>query len=255
MATGFFTAASGMMMQQRTLNVIANNMANANTPGFKAERVVSTTFQQELLMRQQGYNRTFIGTGDAVKVVEDVPTEFDESFVKTTERPFDLAIQGEGFFTVKSDDGKQYLTRNGQFDIDTEGYLILPGVGRVQGSRGDLKIGGSDFTVDSEGAVYNTKGRSVGNLQIVAASPEAELEKFPNGLFQVPGGEGVVGETAGLSEVTSPQIGQGMLEASNANFNREMALLMETQRTFQSCSKALMMIDEIEQRAANIASL
>lgn len=255
MATGFFTAASGMMMQQRTLNVIANNMANANTPGFKAERVVSTTFQQELLMRQQGYNRTFIGTGDAVKVVEDVPTEFDESFVKTTERPFDLAIQGEGFFTVKSDDGKQYLTRNGQFDIDTEGYLILPGVGRVQGSRGDLKIGGSDFTVDSEGAVYNTKGRSVGNLQIVAASPEAELEKFPNGLFQVPGGEGVVGETAGLSEVTNPQIGQGMLEASNANFNREMALLMEAQRTFQSCSKALMMIDEIEQRAANIASL
>ncbi len=255
MATGFYTAASGMMMQQRTLNVIANNMANANTPGFKAERVVSTTFQQELLMRQQGYNRTFIGTGDAVKVVEDVPTQFDESFVKSTGRPFDLAIQGEGFFTVKADDGKQYLTRNGQFDIDGEGYLILPGVGRVQSSRGDVKIDGSDFSVNSEGAVYNTKGRLVGSLQIVAASPEAALEKFPNGLFQVPGGEGVIGETAGLSEVANPQIGQSMLESSNANYNREMALLMETQRTFQSCSKALMMIDEIEQKAANIASL
>lgn len=255
MATGFFTVASGMMMQQRTLNVIANNMANANTPGFKAERVVSTTFQQELLMRQQGYNRTFIGSGDAVKVVEDVPTQFDESFVKTTGRPFDLAIQGEGFFTVKDAEGKQYLTRNGQFDIDADGYLILPGVGRVQGSRGDLKIEGSNFTVNSEGAVYNTKGRLLGSLQIIAASPEAGLEKFPNGLFQVPGGEGEPGETAGLFEVASPKIGQGLLEASNTNYNREIALLMETQRTFQSCSKALMMIDEIEQRAANIASL
>lgn len=255
MATGFFTAASGMMMQQRTLNVIANNMANASTPGFKTERVVSTTFQQELLMRQQGYNRTFIGSGDAAKVVEDVPTQFDQSLVKTTGRPFDLAIQGEGFFTVKDAEGKQYLTRNGQFDIDEKGYLILPGVGRVQGSRGDLKIDGSDFEVDSEGAVYNTKDRMIGNLQIVAASPEAELEKFPNGLFQVPGGEGVLGETAGLSEVSAPIIGQGLLEASNTNYNREVALLMETQRTFQSCSKALTMIDEIEQKAANIASL
>ncbi|WMJ82905.1 flagellar hook-basal body protein [Oscillospiraceae bacterium LTW-04] len=255
MATGFFTAASGMMMQQRTLNVIANNMANANTPGFKTERVVSTTFQQELLMRQQGYNRTFIGSGDAVKVVEDVPTQFDRSLIKATGRPFDLAIEGDGFFSVKDADGKQYLTRNGQFDIDDEGYLVLPGVGRVQGSRGDLKILGSDFSVNSEGAVYNTKGRMVGNLQIVAASPEAELEKFPNGLFQVPGGEGVLGETAGLSEVSTPKIGQGVLEGSNTNYNREVALMMETQRTFQSCSKALMMIDEIEQKAANIASL
>lgn len=255
MATGFFTAASGMMMQQRTLNVIANNMANANTPGFKTERVVSTTFQQELLMRQQGYNRTFIGSGDAVKVVEDVPTQFDESMIKTTDRPFDLAIQGEGFFVVKGDNDRQYLTRNGQFDIDADGYLILPGVGKVQGSRGDLKIEGSDFNVSAEGAVHNTKGRLIGTLQIISASPEAKLEKFPNGLFQVPGGEGAPGDTAGLSEVANPTIGQGLIEASNANYNREVALLMETQRNFQSCSKALIMIDQIEQKAANIASL
>ncbi|MFV0498320.1 MAG: flagellar hook-basal body protein [Candidatus Fimivivens sp.] len=255
MSTGFFTAASGMMMQQRTLNVIANNMANANTPGFKTERVVSTTFQQALLMRQQGYNRTFIGSGDAVKVVEDVPTQFDQSLIKSTGRPFDLAIEGDGFFSVKAADGKQYLTRNGQFDMDDAGYLVLPGVGRVQGSRGDLKILGSDFSVNSQGAVYNTKGRMVGSLQIVAVSSEAELEKFPNGLFQVPGGEGVLGETVGLSEISTPKIGQGMLENSNANYNREVALMMETQRTFQSCSKALMMIDEIERKAANIASL
>lgn len=255
MSTGFFTAASGMMMQQRTLNVIANNMANANTPGFKTERVVSSTFQQELLMRQEGYKETYIGKGDAVKVVEDVPTQFDESFIKTTGRPFDFAIQGEGYFTVKNANGKTFLTRNGQFDIDADGYLVLPNAGRVQGSKGDIKIGGSDFIVTSEGDVYNSKDKLVGTLQIVATTPDAKLEKFSNGLYQVPGGEGIPGDTAGMYEVKSPKIGQGLLEASNADFNREVALLMETQRTFQSCSKALMMIDEIDQKTANIASL
>lgn len=255
MSTGFFTAASGMLMQQRTLNVIANNMANSSTPGFKTERVVSSTFQQDLLMCQEGYNKSSIGKGDAIKVVEDVPTQFDESFIKPTDRPFDLAIQGEGYFTVKDSEGKQYLTRNGQFDIDDNGYLVLPNVGRVQGSKGDIKIGGSDFTVNSEGNVYNSKDRMVGTLQIVGVTADANLEKFPNGMFQVPGGEGIPGDTAGLYEVKSPVIGQGILESSNTNFNREVALLMETQRTFQSCSKALMMIDEIDQKTANIASL
>ena len=255
MSTGFFTAASGMLMQQRTLNVIANNMANSNTPGFKTERVVSTTFEQALLMRQEGSKQSAIGTGDAVKVVEDVATKFDPSFLQTTQRPFDLAIQGEGFFTVQTADNKQYLTRNGQFDMDAEGYLILPDVGRVQGTRGDIKIGSSDFTVTAQGDVYNADNRRVGTLKIVGATEDAQLEKFPNGLFQVPGGEGEPGETAELYEIGTPNIGQGLIEASNTDFNREMALLMETQRTFQSVSKALMMIDEIEQRAANIASL
>ena len=118
MATGFYTAASGMLMQQRSLNVIANNMANASTPGYKTERVVSTTFEQELLVRQEGFNKTPIGTGDAVKIVEDVPTRFDESYVKVTDRPFDMAIMGEGYYLIKDSAERRYLTRNGHFDID-----------------------------------------------------------------------------------------------------------------------------------------
>lgn len=257
MATGFYTAASGMLMQQRSLNVIANNMANASTPGFKTERVVSTTFEQELLMRQEGFQKTFIGTGDAVKIVEDVPTGYDESYIKTTERPFDMAIMGEGYYMIKDSADRRYLTRNGHFDIDEDGYLVLSGFGRVQGSRGDIKVGGSDFTIDSEGEVYNAKGRRLGKLSVIGVAEGTQLEKFANGMYQVPDGPEFdeIGDIPGIYEMREYAIHQGALESSNTDFNREISLLIETQRAFQSCSKALMMVDEIEQKAANIGSL
>ena len=125
MLTGFYTAASGMFMQQRTLNVLANNMANAATPGFKAERVVSTTFEQELLTRQERGNNGLLGKGSPVRLVQDVPSLFDPSLLKETNRPMDIAINGEGYFNIKSADEQQYMTRNGNFDIDDEGFLVL----------------------------------------------------------------------------------------------------------------------------------
>lgn len=257
MATGFYTAASGMLMQQRSLNVIANNMANASTPGFKTERVISTTFEQEMLMRQEGLRKTLIGTGDAVKIVEDVATNYDESYIKTTDRPFDMAIMGEGYYMIKDSAGRRYLTRNGHFDIDENGYLILPGFGRVQGSRGDIKVGGADFTIDSDGEVYNTKGRRVGKMTVIGITEGTQLEKYANGMYQVPEGPDFeeVGDVPGIYEMRQFTINQGALENSNTDFNREISLLIETQRAFQSCSKALMMVDEIEQKAANIGSL
>lgn len=255
MSTGFYTAAAGMFMQQRSLNVIANNMSNSATPGFKAERVVSTTFEQEYLIRKEKYKETFIGTGDAVRVVEDVPTLYDESFVKATGRPFDMAIQGEGYFVVQTGEEQQYFTRNGQFDIDEEGYLVLPGAGRIQGSKGDIKVDDAYFTVEIDGTVKNSRGSSVGQLLIVSTTENGVLEKFANGLYQYPGGNAILGETEGLFEVDNPTVTQGAIEASNTNMNREMTLMMETQRTFQSCSRALMMIDEIDQKTMNIAAL
>ncbi|MDD3429078.1 MAG: flagellar hook-basal body protein [Oscillospiraceae bacterium] len=255
MATGFYTAASGMLTQQRTINVTANNMANASTPGFKTERVVSTTFQQQLLMRQEGYQKTNIGKGDAVRVIEDVPTQFDSSYITETYNPFDFAIQGEGYFNVVDEGGTTYLTRNGGFNIDEEGYLILAGAGRVQGLKGDILVEGSDFTVNSDGNVFNSKGVMVDTLKITGVAEGTQLEKFANGLYQVPGAGGDIGITAGLYQVATPNIGQGMLEGSNTDYNRELTLLISTQRNFQSCSKILQMIDEVDQKTAAIASL
>ena len=99
MLRGFYTAASGILMQERTLNVLTNNMVNSQTPGFRASRVVSTTFDQEFMTRYERMNGpSAIGVGSPIRVVSDVPTQFDPSSLEETGRPFDVAINGDGFF-------------------------------------------------------------------------------------------------------------------------------------------------------------
>lgn len=265
MMTGFYTAASGMLMQQRSLNVISNNMANTKTPGFKSEQVVSTTFEQELLMRRETGNSGAIGKGAPVRIVQDVPSTFDPTFLEETGRPFDVAINGEGYFNIRSADGQQYMTRNGGFDLDEEGYLSLRGVGRVMGRRGEISLkGSSDFTVEQDGSVYDVQGKRVDSLLITQPREGAQLAKFANGMYQVdpnpPAPPLQAGEVAPVEPVvadvitlTEPDIRQYVLEGSNSDMNKEMSLLMETQRTFQACSKALQAIDELNQKTVAIA--
>lgn len=274
MATGFYTAASGMLMQQRALNVAGNNVANLETPGFKAERVVSNVFRWELLNRiENGDN--LIGKGAPVHIVHDVPTNFDQpSALEETERPFDMAINGIGFFNilVKGQEGAEgdaatdqvYLTRNGNFDIDPEGYLILRGAGRVQGQKGDIHVGGSSFRVDADGVVFDEEDKEIDSLKISEANDNTLLTVARNGLYKADpdpqatplSASGAItydtGEAAGVHDVEKPAIRQGWLETSNVDLNREMALLIEIQRNFDACRQAMKMVDAIDAKTVNI---
>lgn len=248
MFTGFYTAASGMLMQQRTLNVQGNNLANINTPGFKSEKVVSSTFDQELLTRIEGNSRTSIGKGSPIRIVENVPTNFDPSMLSPSDRPFDMAINGEGYFNVQVGD-RTMFTRNGNFDIDNEGYLILRGAGRVMGRKGEIMVGGSDFTVEKDGTVYNNRGRRVDTMLVSLPDENTNLERFANGLYAVDQEEGA------MINIRQPNVWQGYTERSNIDMNREMAMVIETQRAFQSCNNALKMIDAINAKTTQIAQI
>lgn len=236
-----------MLLQQRTLNVLSNNIANVRTPGFKSERVVSTTFAQELLTRQEQGNTQTIGTGAPIRLVQDVPSNFDSSALEPTERPFDLAINGEGFFNIQAGENV-YLTRNGNFDIDEEGFLVLRGAGRVLGQNGEIRIGSAKFQVNQDGTVYDERGRRMDQLMITRPAQDAQLTKFANGMYTLP------------LESTEPAqaytIEQGVIENSNIDINREYTLVMEAQRAFQACSQALKVVDEMNGKASSqIASL
>lgn len=98
MLSGFYTAASGILNQQRTLNVLTNNISNAKTPGFRAERVVTETFDFELMTRIEKGNTQRIGLDSPIQLVRDVPTIFDTNSLVETGFPMDMAINGEGFF-------------------------------------------------------------------------------------------------------------------------------------------------------------
>lgn len=248
---GFYAVASGMFTQQRILNTQANNIANMNTPGFKQETVVTTTFEQTLMTRMQGGSQTRIGKGSPIRLTEDVVSNFDASMLEDTGRPFDIAIGGEGYFNIEVN-GRRMLTRNGNFDMDTEGYLILRGAGRVLGEKGPIKVDDANFLVSPDGQVINSKGRNLDSLLLSRPIEGTNVEKFTNGLYVVPQGteEEVLEDVGG--EV---MVFQQMTERSNVDMNREMTAIIETQRNFQSCNNALKVLDQLNAKTAQIASM
>lgn len=269
MLTGFYTAASGMLTQQRMLNTAANNISNVSTPGYKEDQVVVNTFEKVLTTRQEGGKSVAIGKGSSVRTIHDVPSQLVQGGIDDTQRELDFALDGEGFFTILGTDGETYYTRNGNFVVDDEGYLALKGLGRVQGTNGDLLVGESEFTVTEQGSVFDKFGKNIGIMSINAPSPTTVLNKSPNGLFRIDpdpaltpeqmqaqlAGNEVVRPEPVMNPVFNTKVYQGKLEASNVDYNRSVSLLIETQRNFQSCSKALQMIDKINQKTANIAAL
>ncbi len=253
MLSGFYTAASGVLMQQRTLNTISNNIANASTPGARSARLVSTTFEQELTTRLETGNTEVIGSQSPVRIVDTVFTDFDMGLVQETGRPFDFAITGDGFFSINLDGSDQIAySRNGNFDIDNEGYLELRGVGRVLGEGGEIFLGTSDFTVTSDGVIYNSEGNQVDTLRLRVPADYNDLQQVTSGLYFNPNDAQAVDNIDG----TPLTVLQGHFENSNIDLNREYTLLMEAQRGFQSCSSALQMIDVINQKTVSqISSL
>ena len=178
--------------------------------------------------------------------MKTVDTDFNESSIYETENPFDMAILGDGYFNVQSDDGKTFLTRNGCFDIDSEGYLILEDVGRVQGENGDIYVGGSDFTMDQLGNVYDTEGNYSGRMMISQPAEGSEMLKTANGLFL----------TDNVTQVDEPTLMQKGYERSNVDMNDEYTRLIEAQAAFKACSTAISTIDALNQKSASsIASI
>jgi len=245
MHSGFYAIASGLLAQQRNLDVIGNNLVNADTPGFRTERMVFTTFQHELMIRKEAYSRTFIGSASPITLVDDVVTLQHSGIYQDTGFPFDVAIDGPGFFVVQGNGEQPFLTRGGQFNMDVEGYLILPGFGRVLGQDGNpIQVKNAEFTVLPDGTINNEAGRRIGILAVVSPPYVEQMTRLSNGMYQMQEGA-VFGASEGYRLV------QGVVEKSNVDYNREMTTFIETQRAFQSCSSALQMYDSLNRRAAS----
>lgn len=245
MLSGFYTASSGMLVQQRNLNVISNNLANSQTTGYKSERLVTSTFDQEFLTRIEKNNTEQIGVGSAVSLVDDVITNFNGSSLDETARPLDMAIVGEGFFNIQGEE-RQYMTRNGNFTIDQEGYLVLKDVGRVLGQNGPINLNGSsDFTVNSDGSIFDANGQYVDRLLITMPTEGSNMIKYNNGLYSA----------AAVETLNNATVYQNVLERSNTDMNLEYTRLIEAQRAFTSCSTALRIVDQMNAKAATLASI
>ena len=252
MLRGFYTAGSGMITYQNRLNVHGNNLANVSTAGFKKDGLIAGTFGEHVAVRMnayQGTNAAEIGRGVFITTTVDEFTDHSQGAFDSTGRSLDLSVVGPGYFVLNNAQG-QFLTRDGQFALDDEGYLVLPGYGRVQGESGDIELGTSAFLVSSDGtiSVEDEDGEleEVDRFFIAMPAEGSEIKKMHNGeLFAV---DAFVQLEA--DEDTEPtRVLQGILERSNVDVAHEMSAIIATQRGFQSCSQILKMYDEMADQA------
>ena len=225
-------ALSHQAALRRRMDVIANNIANMNTTGFKAEQPL---FAEHVVRNRGGATPL----GDALSFVIDRATIRDtaDGGFEATGSPLDVAIHGDGFFAVETPAGEQY-TRNGRFRVSPEGLLVTEHGHPVLGQGGEpLAIGRADgeIAISSDGVVSSTNGE-IGRLRIVRFDDPQRLLMVAGGLMMA---------DAPASEVAFPQVEQGMIENSNVEAIREMTRMIEVHRSYD---RAKQLIDREDER-------
>lgn len=247
MFQGFYNLTSNLIVQNRNMNVISNNMTNVSTPGFKNDQLLQGTFQEEILYRFERGGRSPVGITTRINTADEVVTDYTPGGFRETERSLDFALDGNGFFAIQSANGTVY-TRNGSFNIDNEGYLVLQGMGRVLGTNGGpIRVPSEEITVNGQGFVFNESGTQIyGRINVVDFADYTQISKAPNGAFRT---------NAQPQTVNGNVIKQKALEDSNVSMAEEMTSMMAGQRALQSSAQLLRMYDQLSGKAIQLGSM
>lgn len=264
MLRSLWSAASGMLAQQLNVDTISNNLSNVNTPGFKKSRVqFQDLFYQAL--REPGTTSVLgvplplgleVGHGTRPVATERI---FTMGSLQVTEHPFDLAIEGAGFFMVDRGDGTIAYTRDGSFRIDADGFLTTAGGYYVlTADYGYIQVpeGATEFSVGSDGTVTVIEPEAdepteLGQLGLTVFTNPAGLASLGQNLFAETPASGFAIETVG-GEEGAGYIVQRTLEMSNVSVVEEMIALIVAQRAYEINSKAVQSSDEMLQQANNL---
>lgn len=246
MIRGLYTAATGMMVQRSKMDVLTNDIVNAETAGFKNDSLISSAFDSVMLERIDDPNVSVVGT-NAGKYsfgthVDEMVTDFSQGDVEDTGRSTDLALEGDGFFSVETASGERY-TRAGNFSVNEQGYLVTADGDYVQGKDGRIYVGSSDFSVTSDGTV--TGSRAVTDqLKLVTFADTGNLRKQGDSLYYAYNGEQP-------TEATGCSVRQGAQESSNVEAAGSMVDMLTIYRKYEACQKAVTMNDETLSLAVN----
>lgn len=254
-----WVAKTGLDAQQTRLSVIANNLANINTNGFKRSRAVfeDLLYQNIRQVGAQSSESTelpsglMLGTGVRVVATEKIHSQGN---VIETGKPLDLAVSGRGFFQVLRPDGSLGYTRDGAFQINSSGQLVTASGMRIQPAI-TFPTDSQSITISSDGIVSSTTPGSavptnLGTLQLADFVNPTGLQPIGENLFVESGASG------------SPQVGtpgidglgsllQGSVESSNVNVVKEMVDMIEAQRSYEINSKAISTADQMLQYLTN----
>ena len=266
MVKGLYAAYTGMVEEQRRLDVLSNNLANSDTVGFKKEGTVNQAFRKQLALRikDSGNYMTAKGVGDirlGDKVAE-VYTNYDQGSFKITDVPSDIAISGKGFFAIshtnKAGERSIKYTRDGNFTVDVNGYLrtgtgdyVLNRYGATNSSNTEgnfVKVNPlKPYSIGQDGSIIQNN-TVVGNVGLVDFNNYDYITKFGDNLYEVKEGVGIIPATATLE--------QGVLETSNVNVIDEMVNMITIQRAYEAGQKMIQTEDmTLEQAATNVGKV
>lgn len=276
---GLYTASTGMITEARRTDVIANNLANAATTGYKKDTAVHQEFENVLIKRMyddnaksggvlQGLLDT-AGEVDITKIkgfkvdeqeapaigrlglgdyIAEIAVDYSQGSFESTGNSFDLAIAGEGFFTIQTPDGIRY-TRNGAFFRnqngvlqDIRGYNLLDRAGNpitIPENTADSRV-----TISPDGSIYtNGENQALAQIQVVQFDNRLAVQKQGDNLFYA--------VNNAQPQPATGEVMQGMLEKSNVEIVREMVELIHNHRLYEANAKAVTTQDTMLEKSVN----
>jgi flagellar basal-body rod protein FlgG len=261
MIRALYSAASGMTAQQMNVDNIANNLANANTNGFKERR---TQFKDLLY-------QSFVQPGAAAGAQTLVPSGlqiglgtrpaaneiiFLEGNFQETDNPLDMVIEGKGFFQVRQPDGTTAYTRAGNFQLDKDGNIVTSDGNPIE-PQITIPATAQSITIATDGTVTftlpgQTASQTAGQIQLANFANPAGLNSIGNNNFTPTdaSGEPVVGNPGGQEGMGT--LMQGYVEGSNVNVVEEFINMIVSQRTYEANSKVVKAADEMYQQVNNL---
>lgn len=231
-----YVGLSRQMTLRREMDVIANNIANADTTGFKVEQLMVRTETQKPAANRDG--------PPAIKFVLDdgVARDFTQGPLRTTGGTFDVAIVGKGFFKVETDDGERF-TRDGRFTLSPEGQLTSQDGYAVAGEGGEIVIDPTkgQVTISADGVVSQGAER-VGKIAVFNFEDRSVLAKDKGNLLKNTSNAEPIADTAS-------QLRQGNLEGSNVNPIQQITRMIEVSRAYESLTKSMENTADLSRRA------
>lgn len=239
MGSNGYISASGATVRQRELDVVANNIANVATPGFKrGESIFESALESSLRDARDRIQpgapaRSYVATAG-------IGTDFSRGPAQATGSPLHASIQGPGFFEIETQNGPRY-TRGGNFVVNPEGLLALPSGEPVLGEGGTIAIPDGYAEIRPNGVVSDVEGNVLGQLALHEFENLDLLEKEGLGLYNPQ-------PDSGKTPVEVPELIPGTVEASNVQPSRELAAMVLIQRAFETNMRAMQIDDESTQQ-------
>jgi flagellar basal-body rod protein FlgF len=228
MDSGFYAACAALMARSQALDLVANNLANTSTPGFRGQHNIFRSF----LATASGHKGS--GLNQAVNdfgISGGSQMDVTEGNLEHTGNDFDFGIQGPGFFQVQTANGPVY-TRNGNFQVSTQGQLMTSQGDPVMGEQGVIRILGGPATVSADGTI-SVKGAVAGKIKLVEFPPGTTMESVGKTYYSAPKNTGTLAKHSTMA--------QGSLESSNVNPVAGAVELVAVQRYAEMMQRALSM--------------